>query len=661
MAQRGGRRGGDAPLAKKLLAFLQRECGDGAGGSEPRGRGSEGRGTRSSSAASDGRGRRGGGRASQHRDGDWKCRQCNFQPNFGFRQRCWKCGRPRGDSQPASSGNPGGRAAGPIGASGSRPLLGGGTGRASAASREDGPPTFRRPGSSLAAKAAEARSAAPAPSPPAQAGPRRQGPGATSPSGAAPPRGSKEVGEEDGFQLVQRRKGKSSGGGKRDPVGTQEADDDGMDLDGATAHAGDDDDDIDGAEDDVTEDAPGPSELRQLWQQEVGMVKQMARQGISPEHPAMVAAIAARDDAERKWRGAKTPAPLATRLGWAQRKLDRAISIQADTRQEMQALERQYKASMAELQERLAEDSERVSKRRQQLESVQLEAGGGAPKQRMQGSQGEAVRRACNTLRQDVAPALVALAEQLGTGTDAWSSVNSILAKLSASQLVMDEAAEATTQRFDMANDDDSFWSESHDLQPGCDDHCDHADGGGGMHPQPTGQSWQPVHQQHQQDLQRPGRSDAEHNAGGGGAHSWDNWRHSDWTAAPKWREQGHGQWTRASWADAWESEQRGDEEMEEQSEPQCKHRRQGGAAYDEVEKPPSAGAGSPPPTGQAGQASPQGQGGDAARQHSEMLSRIVEAAIGAGVQPLTHAGEELHVLDAQQLAAWAAENLPPN
>ncbi len=474
--------------------------------------------------------------------------------------------------------------------------------------------------------------------------------------------GNSEAGGDDGFQLVQRRRGRGGAGDRKSPVATQQADSEGMDLDEATVHSGDGDDDIDEAEDEATADAPGPSELRQLWQQEIAVVKQLAKQGISPEHPAMVAAIAARDVAEGKWRGAKTPAPLATRLGWAQRKLDRAISIQADTRQEMVALERQFNSSMAVLQERLAEDSERVSKRRQQLEAVQLEAGGGAPTQRVQGAQGEAVRRACNTLRQDVAPALAALAEQLGTGTDAWTSVNSILAKLAESQQVMDEAAEATTQKFDMAEDDD-LWSESHDLQTGGNGHGDLADGGGEVGQQPAWQPWQPLHQQyqHQQDPQRPGCGASAQHGGGGGAHSWEHWQSVDWTAAPKWREQGHGQWTRASWADAWECEQREDEEMEEQAEPQHKHRRQGGAAYDEGEKQLGAGVGSSLPAGQAGQAPPQGQSADAARQHSELLSRIVEASISAGVQPLTAAGEELHVLDFQQLTAWAAENLPPN
>ncbi len=478
--------------------------------------------------------------------------------------------------------------------------------------------------------------------------------------------------EEDGFRLVQRRKARNKGGGKEDRDVEQVEDDDGMDLDDAADPADDDDGGIDGEEVEEPEEAPDPSELRQLWQKEVGVVKQLAKQGLSLDHPAMVAAIAARDGAEDKWRGAKVPAPLATRLGWAQKKLDRSIEIQAGTRQEMSALEREYKSRMAELQSRMDEDSARVKKRRQQLEAVQKEAGGGSPAPRTQGSDGEAVRRACDTLRQEVAPALVALAEKLGTGTEAWETVNGLLAKLSSSQQVMDKAAAATAQTFDLADGDESHWSESHDLQDGTGGFGDHTNVGGaaaataaaaacGVDPQQAQRSWQPPPPQQQHAQQWAGHSDAGHGGDGGGGQAWEYWQPSDWTSTPMWRERGHGQWTRASWADAWENENGDDEDMEEQTEPQSKHRRQGGASYDVGEKQPSAGGDTPAPAAQAGQDPPLGQTSDAARQLSETLSHVVAAAISAGVQPLTAAGEELHVLDFHQLAAWAAEHLPPN
>ncbi len=667
MAQRGGRGGGDAPLAKRLMAFLQRECGGDASGGEQRGRGSAGRGARGNSRNSDGRGMRGGGRTDQHREGDWKCRHCGFQPNFSFRSRCWKCGGARGDSQHPGGSAPGGRAAGPVGAGGSRPLLGGGTSRGGSVAREDRPPSYRVPGASLAAKAAVARAASPSAPTAAQHGARRKGPGAPGRGGEASQE-EKQLSDDDGddgFRRVQRRRGRNGGGAKGDQgqadaqrAGDVDMD---MDLDDSVEPADGGDGDLDEADDDVPEEAPGPTELRQLWQQEVGVVKRLARQGLSADHPAMVAAIAARDGAEAKWREAKAPAPLATRLGWAQKKLDRAITIQAGTRQEMQDLERQFNENMADLQARMAEDSARVRTRRQQLETIQAEAGGGAPTQRIPGADGEAVRKACDTLRQEVAPALAALAEQLGTGTDAWATVNGLLARLSASQQVMDKAAEAA-QFFDLADGDESYWSESHDLQPGGGGGGNREDGGVGADSQATRQEWQPRHQQDQWGQRQSEHPGTGHSGGGDDAQSGGYWQPSDWAAAPRWRERGHGQWTRASWADAWENEQYGDDEdMDAQTEPQCKHRRQGGANYGDGGEQQGGGGGSLLPAAQAGQAPLQGQPCDAARQHSAMLASIVEAAISAGVQPLTVTGEELHILDTQQLATWAAENLPPN
>ncbi len=664
MAQRGNRRGADAPLARRLIAFLQQECGDGPGGGEPRDRGTAGRGAGASGASSGGRGRRNDGRADQRREGDWQCRHCKFQPNFAFRRSCWKCGKGRGGPlPPAGGGRQGGRAAGPVGAGGSRPLLGGGAARAAPPAAADQPPSFRVPGSSLAAKAAAARAAQSLPQSGPPHGTRQQGAGAPGPRGAAPATAKLDDIDDEGFRTVRRRKRRGGGGGEGDSGDVREEAEVEMDCDSDDS-AGDEDGDADGAEGNETEEAPSPSELRQRWQQEVGVVKQLARQGLGHDHPAMVAAVAARDGAEDRWRGAKAPAPLATRLGWAQRKLDRAVTIQAGTRQEMLDLEQQFKADMAVLQSRMEEDTARVRQRRQQLEAVQEEAGGGAG-QRRRGVDGEAVRKACSTLRQEVAPALAALAEQLGTGTDAWATVNELLGKLATSQQVMDEAAEASTQVYNMADGDESYWSESHELPGGDGGGPSQVEGHGSEAPQSAQRQQQqrpqqPPHPLPQQRQQWDGRTGEDHHDGDGGAHSWGSWHPTDWSSAPMWQERGHGQWTRTSWADAWEVEHGIDEEMEEeQAEPRCKHRRQGEASCASGEQQQAAVGGCLASAVQADTAPLQEQARDASRQHSDMLSHVVEAAINAGVQPLTITGEELHVLNMQQLMAWAAENLP--
>jgi hypothetical protein len=126
----------------------------------------------------------------------------------------------------------------------------------------------------------------------------------------------------------------------------------------------------------------------------------------------------------------------------------------------------------------------------------------------------------------------------------------------------------------------------------------------------------------------------------------------AEWDSGVRWQECGHGKWsrTRADWADAWEDERAWED---------------GGAAQ------PAAARRRLEPTPQAPQGGTDEGGNDAggtgmddARRkqlHAERVQRVIAAAIEAGVQPLTSTGDDLQVLDANQLDAWAAENLPAN
>ncbi len=654
------------------MDFLQRECGQGTGGERGRrGRDAAGRSTRGSSAAGGGSSKRSDSRLAsakgvpQSRDGDWRCSSCSFQPNFGFRQKCWKCGKARGAQQPAGGGKFTNLAAGPIGANSSRPLLGGGPGRMGADASGDKSPTFRVPGASVAAKAVAARASAAAASSVQATGIGKQGMGGGGNAGTGSSKCDTNLLDEDGFQTVRRRGGRARNSAAGDLARELGSDADDVDMAGNATPGAEDEEGVDEDDDDGAEAEPEPTALRQRWQQEIVVVKQLARQGIKPDHPAMVAACEARDEAEKKWREAKSPAPLATRLGWAQKKLDRAIGIQAETRLEMVELEKDFNAKWAVLQARMEEDSERVNKRRRQLQTVQEEAGGSAT-QRLRGGGGEAVRKACDTLRHTVAPALVELAEQLGTGTEAWATVNGLLSTLSSSQQVMEEALDNAAPTFNMAYEDESVWSESHDLRDSPFDHDAQAADGGGMYAQQqqqcTHQAWQQHQPQHlQQEQQWSDQREQNYGGDGGDAMHWHHWHQAGWTCAPRWRENGHGQWTRTSWADAWESEHCADADMDEPPEPQCKHRRQGGATYDKDEAAAGTGGGDPGMAGQSSQAPSQQRVGEGDRHHAEMLANVVAAAVKAGVQPITASGEDLQLLDAQQLAAWAAENIPPN
>ncbi len=673
MPRGGGSNGGDAQLARKLFDFLQRECGEGnGGGGGRRGREPAVRSARGNRAAGGNSPLRGGDRSASargaaqgaSRDGDWKCPSCSFQPNFGFRQKCWKCGRARGAQLPAGGGKGSVLSEGPIGANGNRPLLGGGAGRQSATACGDKPPSFRVPGASVAAKAAAARASAAA-SPLAQSSSLGgQGMGAGSGAGTRPPKGETQLCDEDGFQTVRRRGGRPKVSAAADSTARDlESGAEDVDMAGEATPEEAQEDEVDEEEDEEAEAEPEPAALRQRWQQEIVIVKQLARQGIKPDHPAMVAACEARDEAEQRWRGAKPPAPLATRLGWAQQKLDRAIGIQAETHQKLVALEEEFKAKRAVLQAQMGEDAERVRKRRSQLQAVQEEAGGPAT-QRQRGGGGEAVRKACNAIRHEVAPALAVLAEQLGSGSEAWATVNGLLSTLASSQQAMEEAMADAAPTFNIADEDESVWSESHDLrEPPLDQGARAADADNGdWHAQQQRQcappAWQQNQQQHLQERQWTDQRGLHNDGDGGDAQQWHQWHQTGWTGAPKWRESGHGNWTRTSWADAWESEQCADADMDEQPEPRCKHRRQGDATFDKEEAAAGASSG-PGAAGQPGQAPSQQQEGEGDRHHAELLANVVAAALQAGIQPLTMAGEDLQVLSAHQLAAWAAENIP--
>ncbi len=490
------------------------------------------------------------------------------------------------------------------------------------------------------------------------------------------------------------------------------------DAGGATA----DDDAADDGEEEGDGGPPDPMQLRQRWHQEVALVKRLARQGMDPQHPAMLAAYAARDAAESEWRRHKDPAPLATRLGWAQRRFDKAVALQAKTRERIDDLERDFKKQKDALEERLDADRERVDKRRRELEEVQAEAGGVAPRAR-RGAESGAIKRACertcDAMRKHVAPGLTALAEKLDTGSEEWTMLTAIVSALNEShdtlQQAVDDAAEVGAQRYDMADGDDdaSEWSESHDL-PNGDPRASGADApraGAAVAAGPgavaatgaeaaaaaSGQMHKRQHQhhnQHQQYVQQPQwggcwqgqyygqQPQPQHCHGddgwqrggpmsgmdGHGRHldtrdddamaeeAWENWGHAEWAAAgAKWMYCGHGKWQRSTWADAWECEQmeQGTPAEEEDADaPQRKNRRidEQPAQQQLHQQSPAA------PAMDAGAGS---AASDAARAHDEMLSCIIARAMAAGIQPITQAGEELQLLDTNQLAAWAAENLP--
>ncbi len=468
-------------------------------------------------------------------------------------------------------------------------------------------------------------------------------------------KGKESVGE-DGFQTVRRRGWRRA----RDSQAVDSKDDDASDAEGPRQERGGKEEALRGADDGgdtegQAEAPPTPNTLHRAWQAEVAMVRGLRKQGVAQEHPAMQAACAARDHAERSWRDAKDPAPAAVRLARAQAKLDRAIEIQAGSRQALKDYEEQHKQQLATLQSRLDEDRARVRHRRQQLEAVQAEVGAEGQGARARQRQGEAVRRVHSSLCGTVAPTIAALVEQLDSATPAWSVLNGLLGTLSESKAQLECALDGApgVQRYDIADgtgaeDDgdetgneegevDSLWSESHDLRASA-----AGTRGGREQVQPAA-------------AEAPAASVPNARTGNGGAdgedqcmgteHWWDSGPAQPWGHTARWQECSHGKWAKASWAESWEREQEDHDYAAEQP----------AAARRRLEDAPAAaadGRGTKPTDEQAAAA-------ERKRQHEKRVQAIIIAAIDAGIQPLTAEGEELHLLDPHRLDEWVAANFP--
>ncbi len=702
----GGQGGGaddaeDAAMFRRLRAlFVGGAAGGGGGGA----RGARGGGR---AAGSRGAGDGGGGgaagvavgaraRAAASAGGrqlgaeDWECTHCGFTPNFGRRRHCFDCGRPKAGSAHSAPAPPRAAARAParggaVGADGRRPQLAWGI-KGAGRQGDDVPPTKRTPGASVAALVEEARrSAARMASTAAASGAGGGGPAAAAPAG---PAGEKDA---DGFIAVGRR-GRSVAAGKTctsEGVSAGGASHGGQGLEPAancapadvptTAEAqqadrlGCDADEAEGG------DLPGPEVLRRKWLDEVALVKRLARQGLPEEHPALAAAYAARDEAEAAWRSAKQPAPIATRLKWAQDKLNRALEIQAATRAAVEHAEGEHRKLMAQLQDRLEADGDRVCKRRQAVEELQAEIGGGLPAGRRAGTS-MAVLEACGGLCNSVGHELVALAERLPDGSAEQLAANRVLSLLADSQRRVMEAAgyeEGGPQAYDIGDDDAvdetmseaSGWSEDHEV---------HGQGAA-THEDTGGRS--------AQACDHGGGSAGVDVAIGGG--NWQRWDDGKWNA-PHWHTDRHGRWRRANWADQWEDEfpqEAGwaqgrqvssaqgtrrveDRHDEDTGEPSTKHRRQRASAVDNAMDVESADA----PTATVGTGAASGAqataaavatapatpttGPAGAAAYERQVSDIVNKAINMGVQPLTDTGEDLVTLSPEQLARWVEVNL---
>ncbi len=385
-----------------------------------------------------------GGGARAQRDGDWECPSCGFVPNFASRSTCFRCGAQAAHRAGSGGAAPHLRAArGPLGAGGSRPLL------TAFAARTDSPadksPTHRVPGASVAARVAADRAAAP----------RTWGPAvarAAATSHDAPAHAHLGDGNEKakGGAAQPARRGRWAD--EEIPVDRlrDEADDcyidDDLDMEAAEEDDGEGDEEWE-------EDEPSPEELRRIWLRECDAVKSLAAQGKHSSSAALAAAREARDRAEENWRRAKKPVPLSIRMGFAQRKLDKAQAALARVRHELDAFDEDTDRRRREISDRMEEADARYRSRVSQMDALHAEAASLAAGAADQDAGPRRTDRSGDVCTM-VALELQAIAESLDEGADARGKINLLLSKVATA------TARPPAEQYDIADEGDDGGSD---------------------------------------------------------------------------------------------------------------------------------------------------------------------------------------------------------
>ncbi len=147
-------------------------------------------------------------------------------------------------------------------------------------------------------------------------------------------------------------------------------------------HEEDDVDEADGQDEDAEESTGGddPRALRANFEDLAKAVRSLERRGgFTQDGTALRALRAARDKAEAAWRAAKAPAPLPTRLAWAEAKLAKAAAALTKARFAVEELDEQYDRQRAALCQKVAEADAWHKWRQQQVDDLHSEVADRAP------------------------------------------------------------------------------------------------------------------------------------------------------------------------------------------------------------------------------------------------------------------------------------------
>ncbi len=481
--------GGNVQAARQLLLSLLGEGGHGGG---------------------NGAGQRRGGGGARQREGEWTC-SCGFA-NRAFRVVCHSCGQPRlsggGKGQTAKAtaragwtsdggaaakggwaagkGGRGSVANGPIGADGRRPMLGKYGGARDPATH----PVSTNVGKMGKPKGGEVAWMGP---------PQGKGPGGPTGGGAQGPTrvgGSKHAPTDkggkgawskpprstdaDGFTLVQPRRvwqgaaeaaeprgdadqplgAKTSSPPPTRPRWADEEETDGEDymLDDVEAEEAE----GEGEHEVQVDDDPGP-QLRAKYNAYAKAVREMEkRMRGDTENPALVTLRDARDQAEKAWREAKTPAPLSTRMGRAQTKLDRAEAALARARHAVDSFDEWVDAQRKDLLQRVEDADQWYRWRQHQMDELHEEAGG-----RVQLKTGatDAMLGRHSAVSERIMggwlPAVQALLEHVQGNPEIEEKLACIAADMQSAGQELAADRTSTAEQYDIGGDDNSQWGVS--------------------------------------------------------------------------------------------------------------------------------------------------------------------------------------------------------
>ncbi len=448
---------------EQLVLGLREGGGTGDGEGQRRGGGMGGRGQGGDGGGGGGKGTaRAAVGSSRGRPGDWACSACSAFPCFARASICFRCGAPRVGGQGSGSPQPKGKGKsgtlstrdaaapaylGPVGANGSKPLLGrrgagpqaGGIGGGQSPVVEASP-TFRRPGSSLAAKAEQERNEGglgkeQRPLSPTAGSDATATTGATAAAAAPaslPPRPP--------IPTANRWAALDGPGDDVDEDGGGAA---GMDLDG-------DEEEVSGGTTEAAgqgeqfggEEEPGPADLRREWDKLCALCRRLERDGEDVPQSVLASVREQRDAAERRWRAAKPPQPLHKRLRWAEAELREAETKELARQRELEEHLAITARRTAELEQRLSVDRARTERRRSVLRSLQgREAHSRCP------ATEAATRIALQGISDDIAPVLASAVASLGEeAADTRQGLRQAVQALSQVQEVLREAAAAATE-----------------------------------------------------------------------------------------------------------------------------------------------------------------------------------------------------------------------